>query len=78
MTDLAAVRPYQRRTDAVILDGGDTDTAVRVVVRPSGTEPKVKSYIEVRRTASTAIWPRPARMPDASTKSWPESRRLSV
>ena len=29
MTDLAAVRPYQRRTDAVILEGGDTDTAVR-------------------------------------------------
>ncbi len=50
MTDLAAVRPYQRRTDAVILEGGDTDTAVRVAVRPSGTEPKVKSYIEVRRT----------------------------
>ena len=44
-----AVRPYERRTDAVILDGGDTDTAVRVAVRPSGTEPKVKSYIEVRR-----------------------------
>ena len=49
MTDLAAARPYQRRTDAVILEGGDTDTAVRVAVRPSGTEPKVKSYIEVRR-----------------------------
>jgi phosphomannomutase len=48
MTDLAAVRPYQRRTDAVILDGGDGHTSVRVVVRPSGTEPKVKSYIEVR------------------------------
>ena len=49
MTDLAAVRPYQRRTDAVILTGGDADTAVRIAVRPSGTEPKVKSYIEVRR-----------------------------
>jgi phosphomannomutase len=36
------------RTDAVILEGGDTDTSVRVVIRPSGTEPKVKSYIEVR------------------------------
>jgi phosphomannomutase len=33
----------------VILEGGDTDTAVRVAVRPSGTEPKVKSYIEVRQ-----------------------------
>jgi phosphomannomutase len=49
MTDLAAVRPYERRTDAVILEGGDTDTTVRVAVRPSGTEPKVKSYIEVRQ-----------------------------
>ncbi len=49
LTDLAAAQPYQRRTDAVILDGGDTNTAVRVAVRPSGTEPKVKSYIEVRR-----------------------------
>ena len=38
----------QRRTDALILAGGDDDTSVRVVVRPSGTEPKVKSYIEVR------------------------------
>lgn len=49
MTDLAAVQPYERRTDAVILEGGDGDTAVRVAVRPSGTEPRVKSYIEVRR-----------------------------
>ncbi len=49
MTDLAAVRPYERRADAVILEGGDRDTAVRVAVRPSGTEPKVTSYIEVRR-----------------------------
>jgi phosphomannomutase len=48
-TDLAAVRPYERRTNAVILEGGDTDTMVRVAVRPSGTEPKVKSYIEVRQ-----------------------------
>ena len=56
MTDLAAVGPYERRTDAVILEGGDAETAVRVAVRPSGTEPKVKSYIEVRRAASTAIW----------------------
>ncbi len=36
------------RTDAVVLSGGDGDTTVRVVVRPSGTEPKVKSYIEIR------------------------------
>jgi phosphomannomutase len=46
-TDLLQARG-QRRTDALIMAGGDDDTSVRVVVRPSGTEPKVKSYIEVR------------------------------
>ncbi|AQT81306.1 phosphomannomutase [Mycolicibacterium litorale] len=40
------------QADAVILAGGDTDTSVRVVVRPSGTEPKVKCYTEVRRTVT--------------------------
>ncbi|MCV7350937.1 phospho-sugar mutase [Mycobacterium parmense] len=34
--------------DAVILTGGDDDASVRVVVRPSGTEPKLKCYMEVR------------------------------
>lgn len=34
--------------DALILRGGDDDTSVRVVVRPSGTEPKLKCYLEVR------------------------------
>ncbi|BBY17329.1 phospho-sugar mutase [Mycolicibacterium litorale] len=37
------------QSDALILAGGDAETSVRMVVRPSGTEPKVKSYIEVRR-----------------------------
>jgi phosphomannomutase len=36
------------RTDALIFTGGDADTWTRVTVRPSGTEPKVKFYIEVR------------------------------
>jgi phosphomannomutase len=36
------------RTDALVFSGGDDDNWVRMVVRPSGTEPKVKSYIEVR------------------------------
>ncbi len=36
------------RTNAVVLSGGDGETTFRIVVRPSGTEPKVKSYIEVR------------------------------
>ncbi|EUA89339.1 phosphoglucomutase/phosphomannomutase, C-terminal domain protein [Mycobacterium ulcerans str. Harvey] len=35
-------------TDALIFAGGDDRTSVRVVVRPSGTEPKLKCYIEVR------------------------------
>jgi phosphomannomutase len=51
MTDLAAVQPYEQRTNAVVLEGGDSDTTVRVAVRPSGTELKVKSYIEVRRNS---------------------------
>ena len=38
----------QRRTDALIMSGGDGETTLRIVVRPSGTEPKLKSYIEVR------------------------------
>jgi phosphomannomutase len=40
--------PGQLRTDALILFGGDDESWVRMVVRPSGTEPKLKSYIEVR------------------------------
>jgi len=38
------------KTDALIFTGGDADTSARVVVRPSGTEPKVKFYLEVRST----------------------------
>ncbi len=35
-------------TDALIFTGGDDAVSARVAVRPSGTEPKVKCYIEVR------------------------------
>ncbi|WP_139801431.1 phospho-sugar mutase [Mycobacterium angelicum] len=35
-------------TDALIFTGGDETTSIRLVVRPSGTEPKVKCYLEVR------------------------------
>jgi phosphomannomutase len=38
----------KRRTDALVFFGGDDHNWVRMVVRPSGTEPKIKSYIEVR------------------------------
>jgi phosphomannomutase len=37
-------------TDALTFTGGDDDTSVRLVVRPSGTEPKLKCYLEVRCT----------------------------
>jgi phosphomannomutase len=39
-------------TDALIFTGGDDDTSIRVVVRPSGTEPKLKCYLEIRCAAS--------------------------
>ncbi len=34
--------------DALIFTGGDDAASVRLVVRPSGTEPKLKCYIEIR------------------------------
>jgi phosphomannomutase len=37
-----------RRTDTLVFFGGDELNWIRVVVRPSGTEPKLKCYIEVR------------------------------
>jgi phosphomannomutase len=47
MTDLLHERGHLR-TDALVFFGGDDENWVRLVVRPSGTEPKIKSYIEVR------------------------------
>lgn len=43
------------RTDALVLAGENDGTSVRVVVRPSGTEPKLKSYIEVRHPAGADL-----------------------
>ena len=51
MTDMLA-RRGRLRTDALILSGGDERTSVRLAVRPSGTEPKVKGYIEVRQAVA--------------------------
>lgn len=41
--------------DAVFFRGGDLQTSVRVVVRPSGTEPKVKCYTEVRESVGANL-----------------------
>lgn len=41
--------------DALIFTGGADQTSVRVVVRPSGTEPKLKCYLEIRCTPSADL-----------------------
>jgi phosphomannomutase len=41
--------------DALIFTGGDDDTSVRLVVRPSGTEPKLKCYLEIRCAPGGAL-----------------------
>lgn len=46
-TDLLAGDAELPPTDAIVLEGA----SCRVVVRPSGTEPKLKCYLEVRATA---------------------------
>jgi phosphomannomutase len=38
--------------DALIFTGADDEASARVVVRPSGTEPKLKCYLEVRCAAT--------------------------
>jgi phosphomannomutase len=45
-------RRGQDRTDALIFAGGSDGAAVRAAVRPSGTEPKIKGYLEIRMTPS--------------------------
>ena len=38
--------------DVLILTGGNGGTWVRLAVRPSGTEPKIKGYIEIGQPAT--------------------------
>ena len=47
VTDL---RAWQPPTDGLVFFGGNDQDWVRMVERPSGTEPKIKCYIEVRCT----------------------------
>jgi phosphomannomutase len=42
-------------TDALIFTGGDDEVSARVVVRPSGTEPKLKCYLEIRCSAAGGL-----------------------
>lgn len=46
-------RRGQQRTDAVVLSGEIGGSSIRLILRPSGTEPKVKCYIEVREPVIT-------------------------
>ena len=41
-------------TDILIFTGGDDDTSARLAVRPSGTEPKLKCYLEIRCSVASA------------------------
>jgi len=56
-TDLADGWRGLPPTDGVLLEGGP----VRVVVRPSGTEPKLKCYLQVTRTVAESADPDAAR-----------------
>ena len=42
-------------TDALIFTGGDGEASARVVVRPSGTEPKLKCYLEIRCSVADGL-----------------------
>jgi phosphomannomutase len=43
-------------TEALIFTGGDDEVSARVVVRPSGTEPKLKCYLEIRCSVTDGLF----------------------
>ena len=65
VTDLtAAAAPTLPPTDAVLITG----ETLKVVVRPSGTEPKLKCYLEVRVPQDRSKgWPKTAGWPGPSS-----------
>jgi phosphomannomutase len=65
--DLLA-RRGQQRTDALVFTGGDGATSVRLAVRPSGTEPKIKGYIEIRQQVDGGLAAARARAADLRAK----------
>jgi phosphomannomutase len=50
-TDLASA-PGNLATDALIFTGRAGDASLRLAIRPSGTEPKIKCYTEIRIAAT--------------------------
>lgn len=63
VTDLATGSPDLPPTDALLLEGSGR----KVVVRPSGTEPKLKCYLEARESVANSADLRPARRRAGST-----------
>jgi phosphomannomutase len=55
-------------TDALIFTGGNEQMSVRLAVRPSGTEPKIKGYIEIRQAVDGDLAAARARAADLSAK----------
>ncbi|GAB08700.1 putative phosphoglucomutase [Gordonia araii NBRC 100433] len=68
-----ATRTDELRTDAVEFAGETDSMRVRALIRPSGTEPKVKAYVEV-----VAPVPSAAAVADARSKATALATRVAV